>query len=402
MADSPISLELPSCIDLDHVFTDSGIVASQSTKKQRSGDSPLAGVTSRIETRFPSISRKLKSRSRVETGLTVELLDDATPSRTSSIGSAIVSPAISVVSKHESHLPPSPARTVFEESVRDSGVAPIDIAKANEHRDDEQEGQARTPLLPPLLMEFPCHWKESPVHSPLPSPTVAEASTTSVIHTPVDTPRLPGLPSPPLSSRPSMSSLHHSRGLQALPDIPPISMTDPDDEWARKLGHANFNIHPEPYLPEVADVESYKQYRANWDLARCNYTKHLVRTGEHYGATSKIYRLTEQKWAEVDACWKRHNEIIFSSLDETAEDVLELSQSSVAPAPPIKIPPMNDPQGKFPDLGDEDIVGPMTIGPVIKIPSPGQARLSRKRTFLKFLQDFKTNTGLLLGRHTSH
>jgi hypothetical protein len=201
-----------------------------------------------------------------------------------------------------------------------------------------------------------------------------------------------------------MTSLHHSRGLQGLSqlDIPPIAMTDPDDEWSQKLGHANFNIHPEPYVPEIANVESYKQLRANWDLARCNYTKHLVRTGEHYGATSKTYKLTEQKWAEVDAQWKRYNKMILSCLDETTEEVMELSQSSAAPAPPIRIPSMNDPQGKFPELGDEDIVGPMTVGPVIKLPSPGQSRPSKKRTFLKFLQDFKTNTSHLLGRNSNH
>jgi len=65
-------------------------------------------------------------------------------------------------------------------------------------------------------------------------------------------------------------------------------------------------------------------------------------------------------------------------------------------------PPLDDPQGRFHELGDEDIVGPMTVSPVIKVPSGGQARSSRKRTFLKSLQDFKTNTGLLLGRATNH
>jgi hypothetical protein len=49
---------------------------------------------------------------------------------------------------------------------------------------------------------------------------------------------------------------------------------------------------------------------ADWDMAR-NYMKH-VRTGEHYGVTSKIYKLTEEKWADVDMQWKKNSELLIA------------------------------------------------------------------------------------------
>jgi hypothetical protein len=50
-------------------------------------------------------------------------------------------------------------------------------------------------------------------------------------------------------------------------------------------------------------VDALAKYREDWDAARINYTKHLVRTGENYGQTSKIYGLTEAKWAETERRW---------------------------------------------------------------------------------------------------
>lgn len=398
---SPLPIAATPEYDLaDQEFSYGGIHTTPS-KKQRSGDSPLSGLSSRIGTKFASFSRKWKNRQGPEAVIAVDRLDQPIRARANSASSTIVSPAVSSISRRDSHIPPSPARTVFEERLSESGVAPIDIQKANDQSEEEQEGQARTPLLPPLMVDFPSYLRDSPVQSPLQSPTVADAAESSKLNTPVEsqTPRLPGLPSPPLSSNPSMSSVHRHFASQVVPstEIPPIHIADPNDEWSRKLGHANFNIHPEPYTPETFDAESYKQSRANWDLARCNYTKHLFRTGEHYGTTSKIYRLTEEKWAEVDTQWKQSNQLIVSNLQDGGnDDEMGLAIEAQDPAPEaMKVPPLDDPTGKFPQLGDEDIVGPMAVGPALyRDPTPPQSRPSRKRNFLRFLQDF-------LGRSTA-
>jgi len=177
--------------------------------------------------------------------------------------------------------------------------------------------------------------------------------------------------------------------------IPLPAILQDHDEWSDRLGHANFTISPLPYKPEAANMEALRQLRADWDTARVNYTKHIVRTGEHYGQTSKTYAMTEEKWAEIEKTWRTNH-------DETMERILAVSD---APAPstsasrsrsrgrgrgrsgsgsaavlgrppndaifeglqwsrledgaPAAVPRMLYNEGKFPALGDEDIVGPM-------------------------------------------
>ena len=144
------------------------------------------------------------------------------------------------------------------------------------------------------------------------------------------------------------------------------------------LGHANFSIEPEPYLPPApVTAASCKKLRSDWEAARFAYAKHLSRTGEHYGTTSKTYRLTIEKWAEVDAEWMRNIDTavatvvptspIFSpALSEVEAKVIKVEPK---PHPPlIKMPSLSD--GKFPELGDEGIVGPMEV-----VKSPLQIRL---------------------------
>ena len=263
-------------------------------------------------------------------------------------------------------LPPTPARSVSGHNPEDSPTLPIDIQKANNSvEESDAEGQtATTPLLPPIMTEFPPHLKEIPYQSPLQSPTVADPDSAYSIHTPVIGPQVVGLPSPPLSAKPSMASFHRQRGL-SMPSAehPPVLNADSSDQWANKLGHANFTINPEPYLPDRCDLAACKQLRTDWDLSRCNFTKHLMRTGENWGTTSKTYKLTEEKWAEIDACWKRNSDLCLSrTADNGFETALATNQSSAAePTAPMKLPSLNGPksEGKFPKLGDEDIVGPM-------------------------------------------
>jgi hypothetical protein len=270
---------------------------------------------------------------------------------------------------------------------------PIDVAKANEF-DDEAEQQkdaerfATTPLLPPLLVN---RQDDLPMESPLQSPTVADA-THSLVATPIGTPPARSYPTPPLSSKPSVSSFYTSRPGYMVPssDIPEILLSDPNDKWALKLSHANFTIKPEPYMPGVCDATSVRQLFADWEQARCNFTKHQVRTGEHYGVTSRTYLLTEQKWAEVDTEWKMNHDLAVSRATASGEE--PEPTSPVEPAPLSKMPFLNDPksEGKFPKMGDEDIVGPM-----VQIAAQIQKTPTRKRAFFKFFSDMRFPSSFL-------
>lgn len=79
----------------------------------------------------------------------------------------------------------------------------------------------------------------------------------------------------------------------------------------------SFSIHPQPYLPSTFNIEIYRTFRADWDLARCNYTKHAVITGKQYGWESEIYNAIEQKWSSIGALWKKYNAITISNILKT-------------------------------------------------------------------------------------
>jgi hypothetical protein len=260
----------------------------------------------------------------------------------------------------------------------------------------EHEAFATTPLLPPLMTGASANINQVTMQSPLQSPSVAESTDAfSGSVTPIDAisaAQLSGMPSPPLSTKPSISSFHRvSRPGHLFPssDIPPILIGDPNDEWADKLGHANFTIHPEPYIPITFDLEACRQLRADWDLARCNYTKHLVRTGEHYGATSKTYHLTEQKWLYIDEIWRSNNDLTIANTVENSADAFATLKHTTLDSDcnrntMTKIPSLNDPlsEGKFPKLGDQDIVGPM-----VQVAAQLQRTPSKKAKIFKFLSE---------------
>lgn len=271
--------------------------------------------------------------------------------------------------------------------MNEAGIEAIDIDHANSQDPEPVERQATTPLLPPLMMDQPVSGDESIVNSPLQSPSVADVTDASNRNSLVENCQPLNWSSPPLSTRPSMSSMSRpkveTRSTSA--DAPPIVIADPDDEWSHKLGHANFTIHPEPYVPTVCDLDTLRQHRIDWDLARCNYTKHLVRTGEHSGATSKIYKLTEEKWKSVDSEWRRNHDLVIASVKEhDGGDKLSLTKSNAHPCEMVKIPRLHD-NDKFPELGDQDIVGPMVVAPV-RARTNSQTKSFRKRSFFKFLR----------------
>ncbi|KAF2625608.1 hypothetical protein BU25DRAFT_345658 [Macroventuria anomochaeta] len=370
-------------------------------KRRRSLESSANSITNKIERRFPSLSRKVKERKRASSSFT-RVSRSETPSRVSSTRSSSITSSIRHVasfdvSQQYSQVP-TPAHSMEQLSEASASPMEIDVAKANAidiDIDPEQvdaERYATTPLLPPLLM---CR-DDLPTSSPLQSPTIADASQ-SCVPTPMGTPPVRAYPTPTLSAKPSFASIKTSRPGYTVSsaDIPPMMLADPNDKWTNLLGHANFTILPEPYVPERLDAASLRQLFADWESARCNYAKHQVRTAEHYGVTSKHYTLTEQKWAEIDAEWKRNHELATSS---HAANIGHFSPveplSPVEPAPLSKMPTLNDPksEGKFPKLGDEDVVGPM-----VQIASPMMLKTpSRKRAFFKFLSDLLP--GSLLGR----
>ena len=385
------TLQYPPDYDLaDDVLPDSDFASTHSAKRRR-GDFSFNTLGSRFGSRLPSFSRKWKHRQAGKTISIADTLEQPRLSRANSTRAPSRAGSIVEVSEpQDPQLPPTPARSVSGNNVEDSPILPIDILKANTPTEElEVDGQtATTPLLPPIMTDFPPYLKEVPYQSPLQSPSVADPELAYSVHTPTMGPQVVGLPSPPLSAKPSMASFHRQRGL-SMPSAEYSSTpsADPNDQWVNKLGHANYTIQPEPYLPQHFDMAACKQLRTDRDLARCNYMKHLMRTGENWGATSKTYKLTEEKWKEIDALWKHNNDICISrTADNGFETALSTSQSSVAePTPLMKLPSLNGPksEGKFPKLGDEDIVGPMEQ--VAQVPQP---RSPKRTGFFKIFNIF--------------
>ncbi|PYI23379.1 hypothetical protein BO86DRAFT_48008 [Aspergillus japonicus CBS 114.51] len=390
--DQGLSVVEDSCFDSfdpadSYDLTDAGLDSNQSPRN-RCSDSISGKGLSRIGSRISTISTRWKSK-RASDGIDgADAFATHLRSRTNSASSAIVSPVTGSFSRVSSiQVPPSPARTIFEEELSESGTQPIDIVRSSRYSQDDSGPQATTPLLPPFMGDEPSYPAASRVHSPLQSPSVADMTDDALNNPTVLVRRLAGLPSPPLSSKPSVASFSRPRASTVRTvsgDAPPFTLSDPNDEWANKLGHANFTIQPEPYMPEVIDVDSLQQLRTNWDLAQCNFARHLVRTGEHYGITSTIYRLTEEKWEAINREWKSHHGAMLSHLRGTEGVRLDLVRSHCDPCHPVKLPRLHD--DKFPELGDGEIVGPMKIAPAVSGSGLCRSR-SLKRNFLKFFQD---------------
>lgn len=357
-----------------------------SPEERRSDNVSIKGI-SRISSRISTISTRWKPR-RTSDGMDEDGYFSHDPrSRANSTSSVLASPIMSTTSRLEASIPPSPARTIYEDRISESGTRPINIGKPNGETLDDSMPQATTPLLPPFMGDDPTSADASRVQSPLQSPSVAGTADEPLCSSITEL-RLAGVPSPPLSSKPSVTSFRRSRACAVRSpsgEASPFTLSDPNDEWANKLGHANFTIQPEPYALESCDLESFQNFRAQWDLARCNFAKHLVRTGEHYGVTSNIYKLTEDKWESINQVWKHHHERILSELNSNNGDALGLTESHIHPCEQVKIPRLHD-NDKFPELGDQEIVGPMKIAPAIDISGSCRSR-SVKRDVLKFFQD---------------
>lgn len=372
-------------------LSDGGMDFPHSPKKRRSDSVSMKGI-SRINSHISTMSTRWMGRRPSGSPERDGFADDLRSRANSAASSALASPVVSPISRLDSQIPPSPARTIFEERISDSGTRPIDITRANSlSQDDDDTQQATTPLLPPFMGDESTSVIASRVQSPLQSPSVADVSETAqygVASLPGLT-GVTGVPSPPLSSKPSVASISRPRASTVRTvsgDAPPFMLSDPNDEWANKLGHANFTIQPEPYVPATCDIDSFHQLRADWDIARCNFAKHLVRTGEHYGVTSNIYKLTGEKWEAINREWKIQHEAMLNQLGSIDGVALTLTQANMNPCEQVRIPRLHD-NAKFPEMGDEDIVGPMTVAPATEIAGFCRTRSVKKRNFFKFFQD---------------
>ncbi|KAJ5514806.1 hypothetical protein N7463_004358 [Penicillium fimorum] len=366
-----------------------GMETAPSPKKRRSDSVSIKGV-SRINSHISTMSARWKAK-RSSGGAEGDIFpDDLRPRANSAASSALASPVVgSMPMSRVDSIPPSPARTIFEERASESGARPIDINRANSlSQDDNDTQKATTPLLPPFMGDDPTSIAASRVQSPLQSPSVADVNEPHYNYNVTSDPRFMGiLPSPPLSSKPSVASFNRPRASTVRTvsgDATPLVLSDPNDEWANKLGHANFTIVPEPYDPVACDLGHFQQLRADWDIACCNFARHLVRTGEHYGVTSNIYKLTVEKWELINREWATQHEAMLDQLSAIDGVALTLTHSNIHPCQQVRIPRLHD-NDKFPDMGDEDIVGPMAVAPATEIAGP--CRSEKKRNFFRFFQD---------------
>lgn len=365
------------------------VAASRSSSlRRRNPDADTSSIASKFTQRFPSLSRRWTQRKptlSVVTGYTASAV--AASSRSSSLSSSAV-PGLDNQDDLVDPFAPSPV----DLSASSQLSAAIDILNA--HQDQEPIDRAMlasTPLLPPMIDE--AQPAETPLQSPLQSPSVVACRTSlSLGPSAATSPQLQGVKTPPLSTKPSLASIQQARAA-ALPsaEIPSLKLADrnevydPNDPWRMKLGHSDFTIDPAPYFPEQLTTESVAQLFYDWERARHNYTKHQHRTGEHFGVTSKTYMLTEEKWSEIDAHWRQNYEFAVAEANRTGNG--SMPQTPEEPAPLAKIPSLNDPKapGKFPTLGDEDIVGPMVRAAAPALPIPKSP--SRPRTIFKFLSN---------------
>lgn len=381
------------------------LTPSKSRRASEEPSSPGANIATRFGGRLPSLSRRLKDMSN-----TAALRNTPPPSRTSSSRvPSLTSVLARQLEEHNMNSPPDSRRHSWDEdeelevnyarnSLSESGKldsSPFDIKRPMAEEADENELLSSTPLLPPSMLLLERRDSETQlVQSPLQSPTVADPSFGTL---PSPCPRalssVYAAPTPPLSTRPSFSSAMPQRSSLATnnpgvlvpsAEIPSLDIEPIDDEWSAKLGHANFAITPEPYLPDACDKDTCLKLTLDWECARKKYMRHANHTSEHYGPTSQTYKLTEQKWAPIDALWKEYHDKALakaSAADYDTSDILPLAESS-AMTPSFSALDDGENAIKFPMYDDGTIVGPMVqYAPKI------QPRHSRRASVIKYFND---------------
>lgn len=353
---SPLSAHSEDYADYELGLCNDGepLSSPKSPKTKRwDGVDSLSGI-SRFSSRLPSLSRfRSSKRVNLPVSPTSDLSLDSYLSRDPSRSR---SSSVSTSARHhvdripEYPIPPTPALSFLESSESVCAAQPIDIEKSKADAALEKDrSMATTPLLPPLMtgiVACPVQQFKAQSHkSSIPPPTAQSEHPTTL------------LPSPPLSSKPSVTEFR----LPAPSGFPSMAQ----DAWSDRLGHANFTILPRPYEPEQKNMDTLRQLRANWDEARIAYGKHIARIGEHYGHTSNTYNLTEAKWRETQQEWQSIHDTLIDQIVDSAK--MEDHASERVPTTVPKLHAMGD---KFPSRGDEDIVGPM-MRAVTMLPASG-------------------------------
>jgi hypothetical protein len=187
-------------------------------------------------------------------------------------------------------------------------------------------------LLPPPVGGL-C-WDKDRLQSPLHPPRIANRNTTSSTTTSIAT-EITFL----------QTSISSSLGTCEI-NTPPIFARD---RWSTELGHANFTILPEPYMPNTSDQDSLHQFISDWSRARMIFMKYEYDIILHYGPTSNTVRFTKQKWSDIEAQWRKNKDMAVNTKSGLT--------TSIEPIPLTTLSVLDD--GKFPGLGDQDIIGPM-------------------------------------------
>lgn len=400
--DFPAPLVTPEWSPGDDYFDDGYLPGARAVKRPRSNDNLADSFASRLSRQFsrrfgghrPSVSSstiKLRSApSSRPSSLRLPATRSFTAPNAHEVRNVSMPPLGALRAPiHERSISPPRPRAVSQVTSK-----PMDISIPEVQEDSvERQELATTPLLPPMLASYFADSQQA-LPSPLTSPTVAPPSVVpSMVSTPVSSPIAHGFPTPPLSTKASTASLNmrSSHTLPTASEIPALNIAEETDYWAIKLGHANFNIYPEPYLPELCDVQHCRQLRDDWETARVEYMRQAARVSENYGVTSQIYKLTEQKWAEIDSIWRYNHELANAEAQASGEETVfqPLAETQTLK----KMPSLQDPKqpSKFPVIEEADIVGPMVQYAKIQ----HRRQPSKKSSFLKIFTDFaRPNLGL--------
>jgi hypothetical protein len=108
--------------------------------------------------------------------------------------------------------------------------------------------------------------------------------------------------------------------------------------------------------------------------------KQAFMISENYGPTSQTYKLTSEKWAQIDREWQTNLDRARTeaeALGETPHHENLAQTVSVSRMPSLPFDPKNP--EKFPALNEDGIVGPMVQYTKI------QRTPSRRKNFLKLL-----------------
>lgn len=280
---------------------------------------------------------------------------------------------------HEQHLSQTPKYSAHD-------IKDTEEKRILNSNDQVHEESKYTPTQSPLLTELPNSnrkFSKSSIRqaTALPGPVSSSTNDVTIDESEITQQKIP-LPS--LKIRLSNSSLI----APPICEFSSLESPGPCDEWADKLGHDNFTILPEPYLPPTYDVETYRKFLYDWDLARYNYTQYIACICEHCGVTSKIYHLTEEKWSAISKVWGSNNELIFKFVH--GENCLSTNSEKPLPVEESFSASMSSESlgGKVDSPLDEEIVAP-----VEEVKECNSPQLTRKARILNYLKKRKSFRG---------